>query len=64
MYGPMTTERRRLAMQERKRLKESKDIISGYVDFPAKLMVKVAKDGKYKCHKDFSNIAVKFGKRD
>ena len=64
MYGPLTTERRRLAMQERKLLKENNEIISGYLDFPAKLMVKTSKDGKYKCHKDFSNMTVKIGKRD
>ena len=64
MYGPLTRERRRLAMMERKCLKSNNEITSAYIDFPAKLMAKTNKDGKYKCVKDFSNIQVKLGKRD
>ena len=64
LYGPLTRERRRLAMEERKRLKTNNEIVSAYVDFPAKLMGKTTKEGKYKCIKDFSNVKVKFGKRD
>ena len=51
-------------MQERKSLKESNDIISGYVSFPARLMVKENKDGKYYCIKEFSKVRVELGKRD
>ena len=64
MYGPLTRERRRLAMLERKRLKANNEITSAYIDFPAKLMAKTNKDGKYKCIKDFSNHKVRIGKRD
>ena len=51
-------------MQERKSLKESNAIIAGYVSFPARLMVKEKKDGKYFCIKDFSKVPVELGKRD
>ena len=34
-YGPMTQQRRNLAMQERKTLKEKKEILSAFVAFPA-----------------------------
>ena len=64
MYGPLTRARRDLAMKERKRLKENNKIISGYVDFPAKLMAKSKKDGKYELVKDFSGVEIKLGKRD
>ena len=62
--GPLTQMRRNLAMQERKSLKESNAIIAGYVSFPARLMVKEKKDGKYFCIKDFSKVPVELGKRD
>ena len=64
MYGPITRARRNLAMQERKRMKADGEIVSGYVDFPARLMVKTSRDGKYSCIKDFSKTHVKIGKRD
>ena len=59
-YGPLTTQRRNLALQKRKALKLEKAIISGYVAFPAKLMVHTGRtnsDGKkvYSLHTDFSN---------
>ena len=38
-YGPLTTWRRQKALEKRKKLKEEGVIISGYVDFPAKLML-------------------------
>ena len=64
MYGPLTRARRDLAMKERKLLKTNKKVISAYVDFPAKLMAKTKKDGKYELLKDFSKAAVKLGKRN
>ena len=64
MYGPLTRARRDLAMKERKLLKTNKKVISAYVDFPAKLMAKTKKDGKYELIKDFSKVAVKLGKRN
>ena len=51
-------------MKEHKRLKENKENISGYVYFPAKLMAKTKKDGKYELVKDFSVVEMKLGKRD
>ena len=60
MYGPLTTQRRNRAYEMRKRLKEQGIITSGYVEFPAKLMVNIAgdigDDGKkqYKLHTNFS----------
>ena len=38
-YGPKTNKRRQLAFQLRKQLKANGDITSGFVAFPAKLMV-------------------------
>ena len=48
-------------MAERKRLKESKTIISAYVAYPAMLMVKTVPNGKYKLQQDFSRAKVEFG---
>ena len=64
-YGPLTTKRRNLAMAERKRLKSTGGMVSAYVAYSAKLMVKTSPHGKYKLHQDFSNAKVEFGgKRD
>ena len=63
-YGPITTKRRHLAFQERKLMKEWGLIVSGYVDFPAKLMVNLPgnlnNQGKkiYTMHKNFSRSPV------
>ena len=69
-YGPITTKRRQMAFQVRKELKENGSITSGYVDFPAKLMVnipgQVTGDGKklYKCYRNFSKDAVEWKKNE
>ena len=60
-YGPNTTWRRNKAKFLRKQLKSKKEILSGYIAFPAKLMVKTSKDGKYFLHTDFSDIEVTEG---
>ena len=57
-YGPDTTWRRNQAMILRKQLKEERKISSGYVAYPAKLLVKKFGDDKYSLHKDFSNTEV------
>ena len=60
MYGPLTTKRRGLALELRKKLKEEGTISGGYVAFPAKLFVNrvgnVDMEGKkvYNFHVDFS----------
>ena len=65
-YGPLTSRRRQMAFQLRKQLKDSGDIVSGYVAFPAKLMVNapgdVRQDGKknYRANRDFSKEPVEF----
>ena len=61
-YGPLTSKRRSLAMLERKKLKDNNEIVSGYVAFPARLMVKTSnrEGSKYKLHKDFSKEKVSF----
>ena len=59
LYGPLTPERRSLAMKEQKRLETNNELVSAYVYFPAKLVGKTAKEGKYQCIKDFSNVKVK-----
>ena len=64
MYGPLTAKRRNMAFQLRKSLKEKGDIVSGFVQFPAKLMVNFPGDvnrfGKkvYKEHTNFSSTKV------
>ena len=66
MYGPLTTKRRDMAMELRKRLKDGGTISGGYVAFPAKLFVNraghVDVEGKkiYKFHTDFSRHEVRF----
>ncbi len=64
MYGPMTVKRRKLAFVKRKELKENGQITSGFVDFPARLMVNMPGEvnvvGKkvYKLYSDFSKHKV------
>ena len=65
MFGPtMTAKRRKLALKKRKKLKENGLITSGFVDFPARLMVnmpgEVGPTGKkmYKLHSNFSKHKV------
>ena len=64
-YGPMTNKRRHLAYQLRKTLRANGTITSGFVDFPAKLMVNypgdVAQNGNkvYKMHTNFSRHDVR-----
>ena len=63
-YGPDTTFRRNKAKEERRELLTQKVITGGYVQFPAKLMVKYSKDdAKYSMHKDFSKLDVKSHER-
>ena len=63
-YGPLTSKRRQLAFQLRRQLLDAGTIVSGYVDFPAKLMVnfpgEVRGDNKklYKLHENFSKHQV------
>ena len=52
-YSKAVTDRRNLAMIERKKLKANKEIISGYVDYPAKLMIKTVGQTTYKLHQEF-----------
>ena len=63
-YGPLTTQRRNLAFELRKKLKAQGQIVSGYVDFPAKLMVNnpgnINIEGKkiYTMHTNFSKTKI------
>lgn len=58
-YGADTTWRRNQALLARKELMKSKTITSGYVAFPAKLLVKYKKqEKKYTMHTDFSDVVV------
>ena len=58
-YGTDTTWRRNQALLARKELMKEKTITSGYVAYPAKLLVKKSKkDKKYSLHKDFSDMIV------
>ena len=60
MFGPRTTQRRNMALMERKKLKDSGAIISGYLQYPAKLFGKVPNSDEYILIKDFSNEEVAF----
>ena len=62
-YGPLTTKRRSLALNERRTLKQNGAIISGYVAYPARLMVKTEPAGKYSEYKDFSKTKIDFKKK-
>jgi hypothetical protein len=54
MYSPTLTARRNDALLTRKQLKASKEIISGYIAYPATLMIKKnVKDVEYVKFKDF-----------
>ena len=57
-FGPMTTMRRNQALVLRKKLKEEGTIVSGYVAFPARLMVKKPGGDNYYEEKDFSKVPV------
>ena len=59
-YGPDTTSRRNKALILRKELKAEKRISSGYVAFPAKLMVKKLGDERYTLYKDFSDAEISY----
>ena len=65
-YGPITTQRRNQAMMMRKELKDSGEIVAGYVAFPARLMAKTShrEGAKYTMVRDFSREPVTLGKRD
>ena len=52
-YTKAINDRRNAAMMERKRLKDNKLIVSGYVDYPAKLMVKKPGAKKYTLENEF-----------
>ena len=58
-YGAATTARRNNALVIRKGLKADGTITSGYISYPAKLMVKYnVNDKKFSLHEDFSDIEV------
>ena len=58
-YGPNTSFRRNKALERRKELKGNGTIQSGYVAYPAKLLVKYkTTDKKYTLHEDFSNLPI------
>jgi len=60
--GARTTFRRNVALKERKRLMEAHTIMSGYVAFPARLMVKDSGGAKYRQWRDYSNEPVTFSR--
>ena len=58
-YGPDTTWRRNKALIIRRDLKASGEIFSGWVKYPAKLLVKYSKqDKKYTLYDDYSRLKV------
>ena len=52
-FSKAVTDRRKVAMLERKKLKEEKTIMAGYLEYPAKLMVKYTGQNSFKLHKEF-----------
>ena len=63
MYGPDTTYRRNEALKYRKDLFDRKAIAHGFVDHPAKLMVKKEGENGYKLERDFSNMQIPLDQR-
>ena len=57
-FGPITTYRRKLALDKRKSLKDAKTITSGWIKYPAKLMVRYGEDKKYVMCEDFSKKSI------
>ena len=58
-YGATTTARRNHALHVRKGLKSDGTITSGFISYPAKLMVKYRLgDTKFTMHDDFSDMEV------
>ena len=60
-YGPDTQFRRNKALEARKNLKAAGTIGAGFVQYPAKLLVKQYphnKNEKYKLYEDFSTFPV------
>ena len=62
-FGPMTTQRRNMALLERKKLKEAGKIGKAYIKFPAILMA-MQDDGKYHAIENFSTRKVTIKPRD
>lgn len=52
-FSKPVTDRRNTAMMERRKLIDNKTITSGYVEFPAKLMVKYVGQTKAQLHQEF-----------
>ena len=57
-FGPITTYRRKLALDKRKTLKDAKTITSGWIKYPAKLMVRYGEKTKYVMSEDFSKKSI------
>ena len=59
-YGQLTTKCQNLALKRRSELKKEGKIISGYIKYPAQLMLKSSTDGQYKLIEDFSKVYISF----
>ena len=59
-YGRLTTARRNMALETRKTLKSSGQITQGYLQYPAKLIVKYQGETVYREHENFSKTKVTF----
>ena len=57
-YGADTTARRNMAFMKRKNLKNEGIIISGYLTYPAKLIVAYTNGTTYKLYHDFSDAEI------
>ena len=59
-YGPRTTARRSYALSIRRNLKQNGEMTSGYIAFPARLMIKttISKTEKYHMYADYSKLEV------
>ena len=62
-YGPLTTERRNLALAKRKELKREGKLTTAFLKFPAVLMGKGPGDTKYREIENFSTLKVDISKR-
>ena len=59
-FGPLTTRRRNEALVERRKLITNRSIKSGFIAYPARLMVKNVNENSYRLYKDFSKMEITF----
>ena len=57
-YGPLTTKRRNVALQKRREMLDSGELVQAHVAYPARLMGKCVGERIYKLIEDFSSMDI------